>query len=697
LLDHPARLAELAKDLLITGPATMLAELPPAEVFVVLIRGILERLRISGGVRHHWLNNWLRLAGTRRWGTIWGNRPDGMPAFPLSSRTRRGVGAPTFVISQRKDRTEFDVAGTRQGWYTDWTARCLGIGRDAAAAYVPRLLTLLADESVLSVRAADDGATKVYGLQPGHIRVRLLESHEIADATLGCDACHWEQVVPPERRADWAGQRCPRYGCAGTLTGINDGTRNQADDYYRNLYTHAEPYKVTVAEHIGAMSRAQRERVERAFRDGRRYNDPNVLSCTPTLELGIDIGDLSAVLLASVPRRPANYVQRAGRAGRQTGNAFLVTFADRNPRERYYFADPRQMIAGDIVPPGCYLSAIELLRRQYIAHLADRAARGQLPGVLPMPRRASALFGESGWLRRLLSAATDDADRLADGFLALFPRHVDAAATEELRDFASTGLKEKIDDAEQTWWHRLADLRDRLAAIKDATDLLIESDPVQRGLKRELEAERRGVQRRIGEIGRTGAHGALVDLGLLPNYSLIDVPTTLEATLTWQEEGQDGKKQYHSELREYTRQASSALTELAPGNHYYIQGYRHSVTGLDIGSRTRPAWEQWRACQQCGFVRDGNAVQDVTPCPRCANPQIGDASALHNVLRPSRVTSHDWRDDARIADDDDDRQRTYYDQAIAVDIDPADIAPGSWRHAKATFGVDYTRHAMVRH
>jgi replicative superfamily II helicase len=697
VLDYPARLAELARDLLITGPATMLAELPPADRFVVLIRGILERLRISGGVRHHWLNNWLRLAGTRRWGTIWGNRPDGMPAFPLSSRTRRGVGAPTFVISQRKDRTEFDVAGTRQGWYTDWTARCLGIGRDAAALYLPRLLTLLADESVLSVRAADDGATKVYGLQPGHIRVRLLENHEIASATLGCDACHWEQVVPPERRADWADQRCPRYGCAGRLTGISDGTRNQADDYYRNLYTHAEPYKVTVAEHIGAMSRAQRERVERAFRDGHRYNDPNVLSCTPTLELGIDIGDLSAVFLASVPRRPANYVQRAGRAGRQTGNAFLVTFADRNPRERYYFADPRQMIAGDIVPPGCYLSAIELLRRQYIAHLADRAARGQLPGVLPMPRRASALFGESGWLRRLLSAATDDADRLASGFLALFPRHVDAAATEELLDFASTGLKEKFDEAEQTWQHRLADLRDRLAAIKDATDLLIESDPVQRGLKRELEAERRGVQRRIGEIGRTGAHGALVDLGLLPNYSLIDVPTTLEATLTWQEEGQDGKKQYHSELREYTRQASSALTELAPGNHYYIQGYRHSVTGLDIGSKTRPAWEQWRACQQCGFVRDANAVQDVTPCPRCKNPQLGDASALHNVLRPVRVTSHDRRDDARIADDDDDRQRTYYDQAIAVDIDPADIAPGSWRHAKATFGVDYTRHAMVRH
>ena len=203
------------------------------------------------------------------------------------------------------------------------------------------------------------------------------------------------------------------------------------------------------------------------------------------------------------------------------------------------------------------------------------------------------------------------------------------------------------------------------------------------------------MQRRIGEIGRADAHGALVDLGLLPNYSLIDLPTTLEATLTWQEEAEGGK-QYHSDLREYQRQARSALTELAPGNHYYIQGYRHDISGLDIGSKTRPAWEQWRVCQLCGFVRDGIAAQNVTRCPRCENPRIGDASALHNVLKPTRVTSHDRRDDARIADDDDDRQRTYYDTAIAVDVDPSDITAGSWRHARATFRVNYTRHAMVR-
>ena len=171
ILDDPARLAALARDELIRGPATMLSEVPSADRYVPLIRGVLERLRISGGIRHDWLDKWIGVAGTKRWGSIWGNRPDGMPAFPLSSRTRRGVGAPSFIISQRKDRTEFDVAGTRLGWYTDWTARCLGISRDAAAAYVPRLLTVLADEGALSRprrrRRRDQGLRAAAGSHPG--------------------------------------------------------------------------------------------------------------------------------------------------------------------------------------------------------------------------------------------------------------------------------------------------------------------------------------------------------------------------------------------------------------------------------------------------------------------------------------------------------------------------------------------------
>ncbi|MEV5704674.1 DEAD/DEAH box helicase [Actinoallomurus sp. NPDC052274] len=686
VLDEPERIAALARDLQLRGPAR-LTGLPEPEMYVAYLRGLLERLRMRGAVKHAWLEPWIAHAGTRRYGTIWGKRPDGMPAFP------RGLSAPRFLLDRRKERTEFDTVPGRQNWYQDWTRRCLGLDADDATHYLGRVLDLLADEAVIAKRTAADGATVVYGLRPGHIQVRPLDEDRVEESGVGCDVCHWEQTVHPDRMREWLDAPCPRYRCPGRLrVRVDPG---YADDYYRRLYLRGVPFHVVTAEHTGALTRPQREKVERAFRDGTRYSDPNVLSATPTLELGIDIGDLSAVILGSLPKGPANYVQRAGRAGRSTGNAFVLTLVGRRPRDRYYLADPLEMIDGEIVPPGCHLSAVEILRRQYTAHLIDLAARDRLPGVLPLPRLASVLFGDSGWLTGLAEAAIGHGEALADGFLALFGDGVSAEAAARLREFAAGGLRDAVRTAGRQWDERLDDLRARLEVIDAAIDAMVESDPQQRSRKRELLAERRAVQNRVGEIGRSDAHGALVELGLLPNYSLIDTRTALEATLTWEEQGED-EKRYHSEVREYERSAALALTEFAPGNHFYVRGYRHKISGLDIGSANRPAWRQWRVCQECGYVRVTSAAEDTAPCPRCRNEKIGDSSALHQVLVPTRVTAHDLREDAKIRDDQDERLRCYYEQAVAVDIPADEIAPGSWRHAKRTFGVDFARRAVVR-
>ena len=155
------------------------------------------------------------------------------------------------------------------------------------------------------------------------------------------------------------------------------------------------------------------------------------------------------------------------------------------------------MIAGEIVPPGCYLSAIEILRRQYVAHLADLAARGQLPGVLPMPRRASALFGESGWLRRLVAAATSDSERRRPArrrpSSPCSRDHVDdGRATTNSAQFARTELKAKADEAEDTWNRRLDDLRDRLSSHRQG-DRASSSSPT-----RCSSASEAGTRRRSG-------------------------------------------------------------------------------------------------------------------------------------------------------------------------------------------------------
>jgi hypothetical protein len=211
-----------------------------------------------------------------------------------------------------------------------------------------------------------------------------------------------------------------------------------------------------------------------------------------------------------------------------------------------------------------------------------------------------------------------------------------------------------------------------------------------------LWAEARAVRRHLGDLGQAAAHGTLVELGLLPNYALVDTATILEATLTWQETLPDGDRQYHSEVREYRRPARHALRELAPGNSYYVRGYRHEVSSLDIGTPDRPAYRLWRICGQCGYVRTTGAAEDTSACPRCQDRGIADNGRLFKVLKPGVVRSRDRRDDARIRDDSDDRDIQGYETVVAIDIAPDDIE-SSWRHASVTFGVDYSRRAWVRH
>ncbi|PWI08095.1 RNA helicase [Streptomyces sp. NWU339] len=740
VVPDPDRLTALARDLHLSLPGQLVATggLPTPERYLAFVRGLLERVRMRGGVRHRWLEPWMRDAGVTRF-KIWGGRPDGMPAFP------DGVAAPRFLLDAPKERSTFDTATGRLGWYQDWTRRCLGLDAAGANEYLRRLLPALAEEHVLAVRTAQDRTTRVYGLQPGHIEVRLLDDALVNKAYVGCADCGWEQVVPPERRTRWYGHPCPRYRCRGTLlppqtepsvsvTGTSGGfggtrERDYRNDYYRRLYLTGGTFRVVTAEHTGMLTRPQRERVERTFRQGTHYTDPNVLSCTPTLELGIDIGDLSAVLLGSLPKGPANYVQRAGRAGRRTGNALVVAFGGRRARDLYYLDEPGEMIDGDIVPPGCYLSAVEILRRQYTAHLLDLAARGALTTadgerLQPAPRLVSALFGTTGWCQDLADAALTHGARLAEEFLSLFPlgradgAGVSEHAAGELRAYATGGVVRALQEAEEDWTSRREELRWRIAAIDTALDGLVRSDPEQDREYRQLLAERRATGDLLRELSRTSAHGALVDLGLLPNYSLVDTTTRLEATLYWTENpgepgapegaedaegtssgsgsGAGGKKTYRSEVRDYERSRRLSLTELAPGNSFYVNGYRHVVRALDIGGPERRAWSVWRLCPACGYTRTANAQADTSPCPRCGGREIADAGCVQYVLEPKRVLARDKRDDARVRDDKDERDRRRYAMLTTVDVDPAHLAPGSWRHETAVFGVDFTRRAVVR-
>ncbi len=69
-----------------------------------------------------------------------------------------------------------------------------------------------------------------------------------------------------------------------------------------------------------------------------RTQSVSALFCSPTMELGVDIGSLSVVHMRNAPPNPANYAQRSGRAGRSGQGALIFTYwSSYAPHDRHYF------------------------------------------------------------------------------------------------------------------------------------------------------------------------------------------------------------------------------------------------------------------------------------------------------------------------------------------------------------------------
>ncbi|MDQ2947475.1 MAG: DEAD/DEAH box helicase [Acidobacteriota bacterium] len=205
--------------------------------------------------------------------------------------------------------------------------------------------------------------------------------------------------------------------------------------YYRRSTTGAlanppvAPLALIAAEHTAQLGTAQENEIyskteehELLFQDldlgpddkGRSRPAIDVLSCTTTMEVGIDIGSLSGVALRNMPPARANYQQRAGRAGRR-GNAIatVIALASSDSHDEHYFAEPDQLVRGKVADPSLTLDNYDITRRHVTAFLLQRYLYDKTPGI--SQKQQPQLFEVLGEVRDFL----DPSNVLSrDGFAA---------------------------------------------------------------------------------------------------------------------------------------------------------------------------------------------------------------------------------------------------------------------------------------
>ena len=596
----------------------------------------------------------------------------------------------------------FEALGADRGWYARWVGKTIG-GGDAllqpgihVEAY--RLLFQVLRQQGL-VEHFEFKGRKAWALAPG----RLWLSTEVSSLSTPDER---DRIFVP---AEWA----EAFEDMPSLT-LNDPGRyrrgQRPRSWLETIYRHGDIRRVIAREHTGLLDRKTREELERRFTHSDDPWDPNLLSATPTLEMGIDIGALSTLLLCSVPPSQANYLQRVGRAGRRDGNAFSLTLAAGAPHDLYFWADPMQMMAGRVEPPGVFLNASAVIARQLTAYCLDRWVESGIPEEA-IPRT----------LKRVLDhVEREETDRfpydfidfveeraldLFDGFVALFGDELSQRTRDYLKDFIQG--KGEVEGLAVRLVKRLSDLVEERRRFRGQIDQLkrhikkLEKGPQDEAVLAEREEaarERAAFQAMLRGLNGRPALNFLTDEGVLPNYAFPEEGVTLRSVIYRRRRRRaedDEGRVYENLVFEYQRPGAMGISELVPNNRFYAGGRKVTISRVDL---KLSKLERWRFCPECSYARMERSDQAPEPaCPRCGNPLWSDVGQVGTMVRLRQVMAKSSDRDSRIGDDSDERDNQFYNRQMLVDVPATGIEKAyAIEDAELPFGFEFIRDVAFR-
>ncbi|MHA1338826.1 MAG: DEAD/DEAH box helicase [Promethearchaeota archaeon] len=319
------------------------------------IRGILDVFRWYGAI-----GNGAFIEKTRKW-EDWESKFNEDILFDINNSRFNRVGfafeRPNGKIIFQQDSIIFRSISSPNSILANWTRKFFGIKDfEIRDRILRKTINLLKDTGFLTTFSTNKPNTyTLYQIAEGKILFDLNDG--VGNSKyLKCPKCNRTYQFKRYRR-------CIRRNCPDLVeTSIDE------NNFYYKLYRElpSKYSQIKAREHSAQIPGEIRESFEAAFQ-GTGSENINVLVCTPTMELGIDIGDLSAIVMRNVPPDPSRYAQRSGRAGRKNQPSIVVVFCGsgfaKGPHDQYFYKNPSLIVSGKIVPPNFLLDNKKLIRK----------------------------------------------------------------------------------------------------------------------------------------------------------------------------------------------------------------------------------------------------------------------------------------------------------------------------------------------
>lgn len=382
---------------------------------------------------------------------------------------------------------------------------------------------------------------------------------------------------------------CPSYRCTGVLEPWSLPNPTQDDDHYRTIYRQTDPIPLTAKEHTAQWSTEQAAMVQQEFVQGRT----NVLSCSTTFELGVDVGELQSVVLRNVPPTVSNYVQRAGRAGRRAdGAALVLTYAQRRSHDLTAFARPETLIAGRVRTPIVPIENDRIAAR----HIQSIA----LAVFLRQEAEAGSEYKTVGSFFSADANGSIAALRFAAWVKTPIPGIERVIANVLPATIAGTGLT--------TWAGWSTSLVELLEAVTDdfGATTKFYTDAMDEAADKKNFGKANAMKKILNTVESEELLGYLANRNIIPKYGFpVD---TVAMSVPYGVEGGD-------EL-DLSRDLSQAIFEYAPGQSIVAGGKLWTSAG--IVRRENKDWiPYWYAvCDQCGRYWESPGAE-LGNCPDC--------------------------------------------------------------------------------